>query len=87
MSGLKYTIRDTLNVAQFARKVHSPVSHVCHSNHLTHDSNPLFPFMMHISIVLDYQSISPTNTFAKTHGTALSQSNSNIYNAQEVGRV
>jgi hypothetical protein len=36
-------------------------------DNLTHDSNPLFPFMMHISIVLDYQSISPINTFAKTH--------------------
>jgi hypothetical protein len=41
-------------------------------DNLTHDSNPLFPFMMHMSIVLDYQSISSTNTFAKTHGTALS---------------
>jgi hypothetical protein len=32
--------------------------------------------MIHTSIVLDYQSISPTNTFAKTHRTALSQFNS-----------
>jgi hypothetical protein len=32
----------------------------------------IFPFMIHISIVLDYQSIYLTSTFAKTHGTALS---------------
>jgi hypothetical protein len=41
-------------------------------DNLTHDSNSLFPSMIHTSIVLDYQSISPTNTLAKTHGTALS---------------